>query len=262
MLKYPSNVMRITLGTFADFSHTAANKQQYAIDEGFEDTGATGRFTAPCDVKVTYIVDSWNCYYFQSLEKITFADGSKDYLTLKLGHQNYKKFKVGDIIKKGSFLYQEGTAGEATGNHVHLETIKGTVKQSKYYGNISPDQVFYIDDTIKVIDMKNLKFKTMEAMPVGWTKYKFVYSKKKRKARKHNGKTYNMCDQVINNLNYYPDIKYVGTGKKENGKKARFFKAGDLLDNVRYVGERNGYKVHAALNDAGTSEVYYAYRTN
>lgn len=93
----------------------------------------------------------------------------------------------------------------------------------------------------------------------GWKEYKFIYFKKNRKVRKMNGHNYGGSDQIKNKLKYYARPQDVGTGKNHNGKPVHTFKAGELLNLCRYVGEYNGYKVHAALNDAGTGEVYYAY---
>lgn len=265
-LLYPSKIMRITLGTFQTFSHTIASGQQYAIDEAGTDSSASCKFIAPCDVKVIRIDSSWNCYYFQSIEKIEFIDGSKDYLIIKLGHQNYKKFKVGDTIKKGSFLYQEGTAGNATGNHIHMETIKGTLATAGNMGNISPDQVFYIDETIKVIDMKNLNFiklqnKQTEAQKMGFDEFDYVFTKIKRATREHLGKKYNRVDVVKpeTGLRYYDELESVGTGKNKSGKTASKYLCGQVLDNCRYAGRANGFACHAVLNDAGTREVFIAY---
>lgn len=56
-------------------------------------------------------------------EKVLLADGKEYYAGLYMVHDSTAR-KLGAIIPKGGVLYQEGTKGKATGNHIHLEVFR------------------------------------------------------------------------------------------------------------------------------------------
>jgi hypothetical protein len=60
-------------------------------------------------------------------KKVLCADGQLRYITLALTHSN-KNFTVGKYYACDEVMYQEGTSGYATGNHIHLEICEGQVK--------------------------------------------------------------------------------------------------------------------------------------
>ncbi len=51
------------------------------------------------------------------------ADGKEYYAGLYMVHDSTSR-KLGAIIPKGSVMYQEGTKGKTTGNHIHLEVFR------------------------------------------------------------------------------------------------------------------------------------------
>ena len=69
---------------------------------------------------------------------------------------------VGKEIKQGEVFYHEGTKGNATGNHCHIECGKGIFtdngwhKNSNGYWSINngkrPEECLWIDENIKVLD--------------------------------------------------------------------------------------------------------------
>lgn len=56
-------------------------------------------------------------------EKVLLADGKEYYAGLYMVHDSTLR-KLGTIIPKGGVMYQEGTKGKATGNHIHLEVFR------------------------------------------------------------------------------------------------------------------------------------------
>ncbi len=56
-------------------------------------------------------------------EKVLLADGKEYYAGLYMVHDSTLR-KLGAIIPKGGVMYQEGTKGKATGNHIHLEAFR------------------------------------------------------------------------------------------------------------------------------------------
>lgn len=67
---------------------------------------------------------------FQSNEKVQYADGTIDYMTVITEHDNYRPAK-GKVFKQGQLYSHMGTAGNV-GKHCHLEVQKGQFK--KYTG--------------------------------------------------------------------------------------------------------------------------------
>ena len=61
-------------------------------------------------------------------KKVLCADGALRYITLALTHSN-RSFIVGRFYGYDEIMYQEGTSGYATGNHIHLEVCAGHVRQ-------------------------------------------------------------------------------------------------------------------------------------
>lgn len=60
-------------------------------------------------------------------KKVLCSDGALRYITLALTHSN-KSYSVGKYYSADEIMYQEGTSGYATGNHIHLEVCAGHIK--------------------------------------------------------------------------------------------------------------------------------------
>lgn len=72
----------------------------------------------------------WSCDKNGKAKKVLCADGYLRYITLALTHSR-RSFTVGHYYKYDEIMYQEGTSGQATGNHIHLEICAGHVR-TKY----------------------------------------------------------------------------------------------------------------------------------
>ncbi len=162
---YPSPYMRITQG-HDQGSHIGS----FAIDEAGSDTGIDN-LLAPFTgiIKKTYISDA-NEIWFESVEKVEYPDGTIDYMTILFAHDNdISNLSVGKVIKQGEILYQEGTKGNATGNHCHFECGQGKFTGSGWHQNSAGNWVInngknvteclWIDDSIKILDSHNYTFK-------------------------------------------------------------------------------------------------------
>ncbi len=148
---------------------TGGHRGTYAIDLSGIDTGRDA-FYAPFDGIITKIYSynhQQNFVWLQSQNKIRYADGTYDYVTVMTGHDNdISDLHVGDYIKKGSHYYSEGDSGRAWGNHIHLEVARGKTTDRGWCQNdqgiwhienmISPETVFYIPETTTIINSKNL----------------------------------------------------------------------------------------------------------
>ena len=92
-------------------------------------------------------------------EPVELADGKEYYAGLYMVHDSTPR-KLGAIIPRGGVMYQEGTKGKATGNHIHLEVFRYTparpilpkrvaVKGNRYGSYMFQD---YIDPSMLWVD--------------------------------------------------------------------------------------------------------------
>lgn len=90
-------------------------------------------------------------------------DGNLRILTFNFSHMNdISKIKIGTIYKSGDLIYEEGTAGQATGNHVHVEIGNGWQYTKHYDANRN----YCLRDLVNVYDV----FHQLN----GWNKIKFL----------------------------------------------------------------------------------------
>lgn len=100
----------------------------------------------------------WSYGTDKKAKKVLCADGALRYITIGLTHSN-KNFTVGKYYSADEIMYQEGTSGQATGNHIHLECCAGhvrtKVKNSKGGYNLAnmlpANKVFFILDSYSYV---------------------------------------------------------------------------------------------------------------
>ena len=165
---YPSPYMRITqgymMGTHAD---------SYAIDDAGSDSGIdfiVAPFTGV--IRKIYTSDA-NEVWLESSEPVIYPDGTVDYMTMMFAHDNdVSNLFVGKVINRGERFYEEGTKGNASGNHVHMECGKGKFTGSGWHLNSAgywsinngknPTECLWIDDSITVLNSYGYTFKRIE----------------------------------------------------------------------------------------------------
>lgn len=125
---FPLEYMFITQGEMmpSNWSHN----NTYNMD--FEGYGANGRvYTCPLYAPFTMkIVALWDyngshTVTFESVDKVHFADGSLDYMTIEFTHcVNPPYHTIGQVINQGQLCYYTGTFGNGQsgyyGDHVHM----------------------------------------------------------------------------------------------------------------------------------------------
>ena len=129
---FPMQTINITQRALNSYSHTNL--------EAWDIAGANTRIEnafAPCRVKVLaklpYETTGFsNTVFFGSCdangnpEAVRTENGEIRVLTFAMTHDNdISNLKVNTIYESGSVIYQEGTKGNATGNHIHLEVAEG-----------------------------------------------------------------------------------------------------------------------------------------
>lgn len=162
---YPMRNMRITQGY-----NEGTHKNSFAIDDAGKDTNIE-TLIAPFTgyIKKIYVNDA-NEVWLESENEVEYPDGTIDYMTIMFAHSNdVKNLYIGKRINQKEEFYKEGTKGNATGNHCHIECGKGRFTGSGWYKNESgyysinngkkPEECLWVDDGINIINNNNYNFK-------------------------------------------------------------------------------------------------------
>lgn len=170
---YPNPIMNITQTINGYYSHRGTN----AIDDAQADSGISNGY-APCDmvcVATDYGDAYGNAMFWQSTAPVITRSHGQQYITMMVIHDNTADAYVGLTVSQGQQLFSEGTAGNATGNHNHIEVALGQWTGTHYVasggstawgttvwmlpGNINPAEVFFVDDT-QILDGGGLDWAT------------------------------------------------------------------------------------------------------
>jgi len=181
---YPFDYMRITQ-RHDEGNHLAhwkpdANYSDKPWDEAGKD-GGRDYFVAKNEYKIVEKLGSQSSGYSARLEtahKVYIPYKEDDViLEVTVTHLNYddwSKLSNGQVIKVGQKLFREGTSGQASGNHFHI-----TANIGKYYGflknsngkwcftyekSLLPDEAYYVDGSVNIMDAKGYKFKEVPKM--------------------------------------------------------------------------------------------------
>ena len=188
-LTFPMDIMGITQTYDGKTSHYASSHgtpADYPIDIAGADTGRSA-FLCPCDemevVKIAGDVtgaNHANGAWLVSTSEVDFADGTRDFVTIKFVHMNNSDFgkygiHVGRRYIRGELIGYEGTS-HASGNHIHMSAGKGKMKGSGWtrnskgswvitttHGTAKPETLFFVDPEFTSI--KNAKGLTFKEVP-------------------------------------------------------------------------------------------------
>ncbi|MDD3392748.1 MAG: M23 family metallopeptidase [Bacilli bacterium] len=169
---FPLKYMAQTQGVDGSYSHQGT----YAIDYG--NSGSKEKVYAPFTgiIKKIYTA-SGNAVWLESTEPVLFADGTNDYMTILVIHDDdVSSLSVGQKVMQGEHFYNQGKSGNATGIHLHLETAKGKFTDSGWYKNssgiwminnaIHPAKALFLTDDIKVVNDGGYKWQNLVGNPV------------------------------------------------------------------------------------------------
>ena len=125
----PIDYVHVTQGEYGPFSHFRGSGQELAIDFIFP----TNRYPAkaPFDIEVMDRRDNYATVVWKNTRPVMGANGVKyDQLHIIVIHDwNFKDYNIGDTRKKGEVFYHSGSetggGGVSTGDHLHLEVMKG-----------------------------------------------------------------------------------------------------------------------------------------
>lgn len=144
---FPADSMRITQGAYDTYSHMRQN----ALDMQPTNGMAFAPFNAQIVRKdVGYAV--CNGVWIQSVDKVRYADGSYDYMTVLYMHDdNIDNLSVGQMLTQGEYFYHSGTTGNSSGAHIHLAVYRGQYHENMPFatGDVYAEDAFFVlDDTV------------------------------------------------------------------------------------------------------------------
>jgi hypothetical protein len=189
---FPFEYLYMSQDEGGDYSH----QNTYNLD--FIGWGENGRilkcpFYAPVTLKCVAIWDATsNNRVYESTQKVHFADGTIDYLTISFAHDDTPTHGIGDVIPQGQLLGHTGTAGNVTGDHTHTCCGKGryegyTQRQGGHYDLTNRCHYWdatFVNDTI-IVEGYNHNWLTYGGK-IGTEKSKFkwvLYAKNLRNKR-------------------------------------------------------------------------------
>lgn len=170
--------LNVTQSSGGNFSHP-----NFCLDLAGSDSGIDFWFAMGDYWKCTGGPWGSNTYFFTACDasgrpvKVKLANGRETVITIALTHAAFKYVArpvIGKIYKNGEPFYEEGTVGNATGNHIHVEVAAG-LHTSKVKDNttgvyrmtdeLTPEEVFYIlKDFTKIINSGNIKWKETDSI--------------------------------------------------------------------------------------------------
>ena len=138
---FPAPRVYITQLAYESYSHGSQN----AID-----MAPGGDVFAPFTGKIVYLDSRWGYAVLQSTDKVYYADGTLDYMTVAFMHdENISNLWVGQVISQGTAFYQAGGMGsgnpDAYADHVHLSVHRGLVNGVSSAGKYGAGDVYAFD---------------------------------------------------------------------------------------------------------------------
>lgn len=166
--------VRLTQGIEGNYSHTGMN----SIDiVGVANSDIKAPFDATIvEIQATY---EWgNAIIITSKDKVHYADGSYDYMTVIATHDNdISDCYVGRELRQGEVFAQHGNYGYASGVHTHLTVVRGQyagyaiIPQTGYYkyvNDMNPADALFLYDSTVVYETCGLNFRRI-TVPATYT---------------------------------------------------------------------------------------------
>ena len=146
---YPSDTLCVTQSAYDTYSH----QKQNALDITTKNKSVYAPFTGKI-VRIDRGYSRYNTVWLQSCDKVVYADGTVDYMTVVFMHDNnVSDLSVGQIVGQGEYFYDMGVAGGATGSHVHIACIRGKYNSRMGLtgsGDVRVEKAFFLPDDITV----------------------------------------------------------------------------------------------------------------
>lgn len=146
VMLFPLEYLNITQDEYGPYSH------QDILAMDFIGWDANGRvyqcpYYAPVSCTCVATTDaSAKNRIWQSTNKVHLADGSLDYCTWVVAHDDNPP-SVGTLLQQGDLMGHTGTAGNVTGDHLHLNIAKG---QYANWEQVPPSNNWQLKNSIHI----------------------------------------------------------------------------------------------------------------
>ena len=214
-------------------------------------------------IKKIYTKDA-NQVWLESKDKVKYADGTEDYMTVLTQHDNdVSDLKVGQVIKQGQVYYREGTRGYATGNHIHLAVGKGKFTGSGWYQNTDGvwcinnqydvHKALFIPDNINIINSGGYNWIKSSTNNENASTQDTTYVVKKGDNLTNIAKRYNTTVDELIKLNNIKNKNLIYVGQKlKISSNNKYFKkyAGSstsLVDALKSINEKSSYSYRSEI---------------
>ena len=247
--------LNVTQSGNGSFSH----KGDLAIDIAGKDTGIES-LKAPFTGIIKKIYTGDNAVWLESVDKVLYADGTIDYMTVLTIHDNdISNLKVGDKITQGEIYYDEGSFGNATGNHIHLAVGKGKFTGSGWYKNeygywcinnqIEVPKGLFILDSTKIINNGGYNWTRTDTLSENFITYTVVWGDTLYSLARRYNTTVNELVRLNNIKN--PNLIYVGQ-KLKIPNNLKYFKqytgnSISIVDALNSIGEKSSFEYRSRI---------------
>lgn len=146
VMLFPLEYLYMSQDEGGDYSHAGT----LAID--FLGWGNSGRiyhcpYYAPCSCTCIGSTESANRIW-QSNAPVLLADGTIDYVCWVQAHDN-NPLPIGTVLNQGDLLGHTGTAGQVTGDHLHLNVARGTYAN---WEQVPPNNNWQLKNSMHIYD--------------------------------------------------------------------------------------------------------------
>ncbi len=211
--------LNITQGMNGSYSHNGDK----AIDLG----EACSYLRAPFTGTIKRIYKNCNAVWLESSEKVMYADGTVDYMTVMTLHDsNISNLKVGQKIYQGETYYHPGVKGNVTGSHIHIAVGKGKFRGNGWYkGKYQPKAKSYAWLIYNQYDVNKALFIADKVKQTN-ALYKWKLA----------GDDINKVDNSTDKQSYYPKCSYKGNSIVDGLKN---IKVDSSFINRKKIAEKN-----------------------
>ena len=253
----------------SNFSH----KGDKALDISGKDTGIES-LKSPFTGIIKRIYTNTNTVWLESVEKVKYADGTIDYMTVMTMHDNdVSNLKVGDILKQGTTYYEEGRQGYTTGNHIHLAVGKGKFTGNGWLLNDEDSWIvnnqydvhkaLYLLDSVKILNSGGYNWiKTNTLTEDDVVQNKKTYTVKKGDNLTNIAKIYNTTVTELARLNNITNknLIYVGQILKLPSLNAYFNKytgnSNSIVEALKSINENSSYEYRSKIASVNSIKNY------
>ena len=145
---FPAGTLEVSQIAYGSYSHA---------DALATDILPEGDVFAPFTGRIVMTDSDYGCVVLQSTDKVHWADGSLDYMSVSFLHDNdTTDLKLGQVIEQGTPFYQAGVrspGGYITAPHVHIVIIRGKAEDlsNPFRGTDYIFDAFFLDTDTEVV---------------------------------------------------------------------------------------------------------------